>query len=179
MTELTVAEWEQVFRSMGRAPAWMTFSGGEPFLRKDLPDVILSAAEHCEPAVINIPTNGWFTKRIVEGVERICTGTPETQLVVNLSLDHHVPDRHDEIRAAKGSYPRLMDTLAGLRALGLPNLTIGSHTVVSNFNRDDFPDIAEGLALLKADSYIAEPAEERGELQTLGSGITPPGAAFA
>ena len=156
----------------------MTFSGGEPFLRRDLPDIIISATRICRPAIVNIPTNGWFTDRVVGGVERICTASPDTQLVVNLSVDHHVPERHDAIRGAKGSYVRLMDTLAGLRALGLPNLTVGVHTVVSNQNEHDFPAVALGLARLGADSYIAECAEERVELQTLGTGITPAGERF-
>ncbi len=171
--ELTAEEWERVFVSMGTAPTWMTFSGGEPFIRRDLPDIILSAIRHCEPAIVNIPTNGWYTKQILAGVEKICTTSPETQLVINLSFDHHVPERHDTLRGAPGSWPRLIDTLTGLRALNLPNLTVGCHTVVSDQNQEDFPEIAKGLAQLGADSYIAEPAEERVELQTIGSGITP------
>jgi MoaA/NifB/PqqE/SkfB family radical SAM enzyme len=176
--ELEADEWTRVFESVGRAPAWMTFSGGEPFLRGDLPDIILSATRICQPAIINIPTNGWFTDRVVRGAEKICKGSPETQLVINLSIDHHIPERHDEIRGAPGSWPRMMNTLAGLRALELPNLTVGVHTVVSDNNEADFPAIAEGLSKLGADSYIAEPAEERVELQTLDTGITPKAARF-
>lgn len=179
VTELTAEEWEQTFISMGDAPTWMTFSGGEPFIRGDLPDIILSAIRHCRPAIVNIPTNGWYVERVVAGVEKICTTSPETQLVINLSIDHHVPERHDVIRGAPGSWDRLMETYTGLRALNMPNLTVGIHTVVSDQNEDDFPDIARGLAHLGADSYIAEPAEERVELQTLETGITPQSAKFA
>jgi MoaA/NifB/PqqE/SkfB family radical SAM enzyme len=177
--ELDAGEWTKVFQSLGRAPAWMTFSGGEPFLRGDLPDIIGSAVEHCRPAIVNIPTNGWFTERVVAGVEKICTSHPDIQLVINLSVDHHIPERHDVLRGAAGSYDRLMNTLAGLRALGLENLTVGVHTVVSNANVADFPAISQGLSKLGADSYIAEPAEERVELQTMGTGITPGGSGFA
>jgi MoaA/NifB/PqqE/SkfB family radical SAM enzyme len=177
--ELDAGEWTKVFQSLGRAPAWMTFSGGEPFLRGDLPDIIGSAVEHCRPAIVNIPTNGWFTDRVVAGVEKICTTHPDIQLVINLSVDHHIPERHDVLRGAAGSYDRLMNTLAGLRALGLKNLTVGVHTVVSNANVSDFPAISQGLSKLGADSYIAEPAEERVELQTMGTGITPGGSGFA
>jgi MoaA/NifB/PqqE/SkfB family radical SAM enzyme len=177
--ELDADEWARVFASLGPAPAWMTFSGGEPFLRGDLPDIVLAAARTCRPAIVNIPSNGWFSDRVVRGVERICRGSPQTRLVINLSLDHDDPGRHDAIRGAPGSWDRLMTTLAGLRALGLPNLTVGCHTVVSRENDGDFPGVAEGLAALGADSYIVEPAEERVELQTLGAGITPPAARFA
>lgn len=178
VTELSLEEWTQVFRTIGPAPAWMTFSGGEPFLRGDLPEIILAAVEACRPAVVNIPTNGWFTKRVVSGVERLCKGAPDTQVVINLSFDHHDPSRHDEIRGAPGSYPRLLETLAGLRGLGLPNLTVGVHTVVSSENQDDFPAVARGLHELQADSYIAECAEERVELQTIDTGIGPRAEAF-
>ena len=179
VTELTADEWTEVFSSLGRAPVWMTFSGGEPFFRGDLADIILAATRICRPAVVNIPTNGWFTDRIVRGAERICRASPDTQLVVNLSLDHHLPARHDEIRGARGSWDRLQATLAGLHALALPNLTVGCHTVVSRENESDFPDVALGLAELGADSYIAECAEERVELQTMGTGISPGAAGFA
>jgi MoaA/NifB/PqqE/SkfB family radical SAM enzyme len=176
--ELEADEWTRVFESLGRAPAWLTFSGGEPFLRKDLPEIIVSAARICQPAIVNIPSNGWFTDRVVRGAEHICKNSPDTQLVINLSLDHHIPERHDTIRGAPGSYERLMATIAGLRSLELPNLTIGSHTVVSSSNEQDFPAVAHGLKKLGADSYIAEPAEERVELQTIGMGITPRAARF-
>src|SRR5581483_1120168 len=130
VVELSADEWGQVFRSLGRAPMWMTFSGGEPFLRKDLPDIIGSAIDNCRPSIVNIPTNGWFTRRVVEGVQRICTEHPDTQLVVNLSFDHHLPGRHDEIRGVAGSFEHLQATLAGLRDLRLGNLTVGCHTVI-------------------------------------------------
>ncbi len=176
--ELEAAEWAEVFASLGRAPAWMTFSGGEPFLRNELPDIILSAIAACRPAVVTIPTNGWFTKRVVNGAERICKASPDTQLKINLSIDHNDPHRHDEIRGAAGSWEKLMATLAGLRALQLPNLTVGVHTVISAQNDQDFPGIASGLSALRADSYIAECAEERVELGTMGSGISPKAERF-
>jgi MoaA/NifB/PqqE/SkfB family radical SAM enzyme len=177
--ELDVDEWSRVFASLGRAPAWLTFSGGEPFLRGDLPDIVLAGVRACRPAIVNIPSNGWFSDRVVRGAERICRASPDTQLVVNLSLDHHRPERHDAIRGAAGSWDRLMTTLAGLRSLRLPNLTVGCHTVVSTENDADFPAVAEGLAALDADSYIVEPAEQRVELQTLDAEIAPPADRFA
>jgi MoaA/NifB/PqqE/SkfB family radical SAM enzyme len=176
--ELEADEWTTVFRSLGRAPAWMTFSGGEPFLRGDLPDIILSAVEECRPAIVTIPTNGWFTKRVIAGAERICKGSPDTQLKINLSIDHNDPHRHDQIRGAAGSWERMMATLAGLRQIELPNLTVGVHTVVSRENDHDFPGVASGLAALRADSYIAECAEERVELGTMQAGISPKASRF-
>ncbi|MFA5785455.1 MAG: radical SAM protein [Actinomycetota bacterium] len=175
---MSLQEWDQIFSSIGHAPTWITFSGGEPFLRPDLPDLVASAIRHCRPALVNIATNGWFTDRIVSGVERIARSAPATQLVVNLSLDHHTPERHDAIRGASGAYAHLMATHAGLAGLGAANLTVGMHTVISQANQGEFPAIAQGIARLGADSFIAECAEQRVELRTMELRITPDPKAF-
>ncbi|HEX6525587.1 MAG TPA: hypothetical protein VF070_37090, partial [Streptosporangiaceae bacterium] len=69
--DLTFPEWDRVFESLGRAPYWFTFSGGEPTLRKDLPDLVASAYRHCRPGIINIPTNGIQHKVIPGRIERV------------------------------------------------------------------------------------------------------------
>ena len=53
--EMSVDEWRQVFRHLGRAPFYLTFTGGEPFLRADLDEMVIAGAEMCEPSVITIP----------------------------------------------------------------------------------------------------------------------------
>jgi MoaA/NifB/PqqE/SkfB family radical SAM enzyme len=170
--ELTAEEWDRVFASLGRAPQWFTFSGGEPFLRKDLPDIIESAWRRCRPRVVNIPTNGTYPERVIPAVERLCRALRRTQLVINVSLDA-IGDRNDVIRGLRGDYEKASETFRALKALALPNLTVGLHSVVSRHNVGEFPAIADALMALGPDQYIAEPAEERIELQTIGTGITP------
>jgi len=175
--ELTVEEWDRAFAALGRAPVWFTFSGGEPFLRKDLPDIIEAAWRRCRPKVVNIPTNGTYGDRVVAGVQRLSPVLQGTQLVINVSLDA-VGERNDVIRGLPGDYAKATDTLRRLKELRLPNLTVGLHSVISSHNVRDFPAIADTLMAMKPDQYIAEPAEERVELQTIGTGITPKPADF-
>ena len=69
-----------------------------------------------------------------------------------------------------------METYAALRGLKreYSNLTLGVHTVISNFNIDKFPELCEYVSReLRPDSFITEIAEERVELDTVGLGITP------
>lgn len=177
VVELNAEEWDKVFRSLGRSVMWFTFSGGEPFLRRDLVTIIESAWRRCRPRVINIPTNGTFPERVVPGVERLAKSLLGTQLVINVSLDA-VGERNDEIRGYKNDYELATRTFRELKALRASNLTVGIHSVVSTHNVHDFPKIADALMALGPDHYIAEPAEERVELQTIGTGITPSGAEF-
>src|SRR6201984_1471144 len=173
--DLTVPEWDRVFESLGRSPYWFTFSGGEPTLRKDLPEMVASAYRHCRPGIINIPTNGIQHKVIPGRVERVLEAAPKSEGIINLSLDG-VGCKHDEIRGVRGNWSHSLSTYAALKALKShhKNLTLGVHTVISNFNVDSFPELCEYVQTqLKPDSFITEIAEERVELDTVGLGITP------
>jgi MoaA/NifB/PqqE/SkfB family radical SAM enzyme len=67
-----------------------------------------------------------------------------------------------------------------LKALKRPNLTVGIHSVISRFNVDHFPELHEYVTeRLQPDSFISEIAEERVELGTIGTGITPRSAEYA
>ncbi|HKV57334.1 MAG TPA: radical SAM protein, partial [Ktedonobacteraceae bacterium] len=174
--DFTIEEYEKTFESVGHAAYWFTFSGGEPTLRKDLPEMVGAAYRHCRPGVINIPTNGIQDKIIPERVERVLQAAPGSEVIINLSLDG-VGVKHDIVRGVKGNFERAMRTYAGLKALKgrYKNFTLGVHTVISNFNVDEFENIYAFVRdELKPDSFISEIAEERVELDTVGMGITPP-----
>lgn len=173
--DLTLDEWDRVFESMGDAPYWFTFSGGEPTLRKDLPEMVESAYRHCRPGIINIPTNGIQDRVIPVRIERVLQVAPKSQVIINLSIDG-VGLQHNEIRGVRNNWSRAMSTYRSLKQLQgtYKNLTLGIHTVISNFNVDSFPALCEYVQReLKPDSYITEIAEERVELDTVGLGITP------
>jgi len=173
--DLTLPEWDRVFESLGKTPYWFTFSGGEPTLRKDLPDMVASAYRHCRPGIINIPTNGIQDKVIPGRIERVLQAAPGSEVIINLSLDG-VGLKHNEIRGVWNNWSRAMSTYASFKELKkrYKNLTLGVHTVISNFNVDSFPELVEYVqGELKPDSFITEIAEERVELDTVGLGITP------
>jgi MoaA/NifB/PqqE/SkfB family radical SAM enzyme len=96
-------------------------------------------------------------------------------VIINLSLDG-VSLKHDEVRGVRDNWAHAMNTYAALKELKkrYSHLTVGIHTVISNFNVDWFPELCEYVQReLKPDSYITEIAEERVELDTVGLGITP------
>jgi MoaA/NifB/PqqE/SkfB family radical SAM enzyme len=177
--DLTLAEWDQVFARLGRAPVYLTLTGGEPFLRRDLDELVISAYRHCRPAMITIPTNGLLSERIAERVARMCAECPDTQIGINLSLDG-IGEEHDAARGVPGNWEKSLRTWALLKELRArhSNLILSIHTVISRSNQDHFRAIYDGLRSLEPDSYITEVAEERVELDTVGWGITPDAGAY-
>ena len=122
--ELSLDEWRRIFESVGGSPFWVTISGGEPFLRTDIIDIVTSLYDQCAPAIINIPTNGLLDHRIPEIVEAIALHCKKAQIVINLSIDG-IGERHDLIRGVKGNYAKALATFKGLKGLDMQNLSIG------------------------------------------------------
>jgi len=170
--ELTVEEWDRIFGSIGRSVTWLTISGGEPFLRTDIGQIAEAACRRCRPRVINIPTNGTFPDRVAAAVPGIARALGRGNLIINVSLDG-VGVENDQIRGFPGDDRLATETIERLKGLRLANLSIGIHSVISRHNVHRFPEIADHLIALQPDQYIVEVAEERKELLTIGSGITP------
>ena len=170
--ELSLEEWDKVFQSMGDTPFWFTISGGEPFMNKDIVETAQSIYKHCHPGIINIPTNSLMHKIIQPKVATMCETCPDTQFIINLSLDG-VGDKHDHIRGIVGNFEKFEANYRALRELDYPNLSIGIHSVISRFNVDDMHELYDYAFGLKPDSYITEIAEQRVELDTVGISITP------
>jgi MoaA/NifB/PqqE/SkfB family radical SAM enzyme len=150
----------------------MTLSGGEPFLREDLVDICKLIYKHNRPKIINIPTNGLLTDKIIESVKELTKFCKKSQLIVNLSIDG-IAEQHDELRGVKGNYAKALKTYKALKEIKAKNLTVGIHTVISKFNVKSFPAIVDHLMILHPDSYITEIAEQRQELATMGEDISP------
>ena len=176
--ELSLEEWVKIFQSLKKTPFWVTISGGEPFLYKDIEALVGSLYDNCRPSIINIPTNGILYERIPIIVRRIASHCIKSQIVINLSIDE-IEEKHDTIRGVPGNYRKALKTYAALKAIDAQNLTVGIHTVISKFNVRRVPQIYDHLRALNPDSYVTEIAEERVELNTIGTEIAPEYSAYA
>lgn len=170
--ELTLEEWRNVFKGLGKNVFWATISGGEPFLRQDLYEIVCALYDHCRPSVINIPTNGILIDKIPGIAYKISKYCNNSQIVINVSIDD-IEKRHDNIRGVPGNFEKAVNVFRNLKKIDSQNLSAGIHTVISGFNVKRIKQISDYMLDLNPDSYITEIAEERVELDTVGSGITP------
>lgn len=125
-------------------------TGGEPFLREDLPDLlrwICQAKPDRFPGLrtVAITTNGILNERILQFVREV-VGPMQAlgiDLVLACGMDA-VGELHDRIRNFPGAWDRLNATLAGLRTLreGHPNLVLGIKTTIVPLNVNELPNIA-------------------------------------
>lgn len=177
--DLKLEEIEKIFASM-KPVYFFNMSGGEPFLRKDLPDIVRLACKYLKPRVIHTPTNAIMTDRIVEYTEQILKMIreeydPTVPFTVKPSIDG-VGALHDEIRGVKGNFEKLLKTIEGLKKLEekYDNFHLELGTVISNFNINHLDEIEDFVHTLGIESYRNEVAECRTEFFNLSDPITPP-----
>lgn len=138
--ELTLEEIDKLTRTLPPIRL-LLISGGEPFLRKDLPELVRLYFERCHFFSVAIPSNGWAAAPIVEQVKRICDISPDLALGVSISLDGFGP-LHERIRRLPGLFEKALQTLRSLIALASrrPNLTIGVTTIFMRDNQAELPE---------------------------------------
>jgi MoaA/NifB/PqqE/SkfB family radical SAM enzyme len=93
---------------------WVSFGGGEPFLRKDLPELARAFGRH-GLRHLAIPTNGLVEGWQHETVERILAENPDTFLSVSVSFDGP-PEVHDAIRQVRGGHARSVASVRAYKA---------------------------------------------------------------
>ncbi len=170
--ELTLNEYREVFKTLRRVPRWVTLTGGEPFIRKDLVEIMNALARHVAPDAVTVATNAFYTDRVLSFARSAVRENPGIKFVVNLSLDGIGP-AHDKIRGLPGSFDRVIETFQLLKDLGIENMRVGFHTVISVFNAKNVLDLMEYAKVFGPDHHRFEVAQSRAELNVRNEELAP------
>lgn len=141
--ELPISAVQKIAQSMMPLPQ-LLLSGGEPFLRRDLDDIVRVFYEYAGTRQISIPTNATLPDNISLAVQRMLEKCPNVYLNINISLDGLGSD-HDRSRAFSGCFERIHETyrqLANLRRKH-PRLTINFLTVIKRDNAAKIREIVD------------------------------------
>jgi Fe-coproporphyrin III synthase len=114
--ELTLDEITE-FAKKNNYFKWVGLTGGEPFLRSDLVEIVEAFRSYSKGLyMVAMPTNSLSNgEMITKKVERMLEmGMP--RVIMTLSLDGY-RDLHDRIRGTKGNFDRVMDLAGRLHEL--------------------------------------------------------------
>jgi MoaA/NifB/PqqE/SkfB family radical SAM enzyme len=144
--DLTFEQLEKVSRTMPQiTDLWL--SGGEPTLRRDVPEIIDTFVHNNKVNRVIIPTNGLIKSRVYEIVERALDGHPELELYLNIALDGY-GKTHDEIRGVPGNWEKTLDCIASLYPLKeryAHRFRLNVNTVVCADNYTEIEKLSEFL----------------------------------
>ncbi|MDT5157292.1 MAG: hypothetical protein QOH51_1649 [Acidobacteriota bacterium] len=168
--QMKTHEIQKISETMGGNLGVLILAGGEPFTRKDLPEIVRAFYENNKLESVYLMSNGQIQKRIMPDVTRILQECPNLNVAVALGIDG-LKDQHEKIRQKPGSWDIAIDTARQLQAIKreYPRLDIQTCTCFMNTNQDTIFDWYDFLKYeLRPDkvnfNYIRPPSADPKEL---------------
>jgi radical SAM protein with 4Fe4S-binding SPASM domain len=128
--ELNTSQWKEVIDCLSQIGIFiLTFTGGEPTLREDLPELLQYAQN--KGMVTGLITNG----RKLKDKEYVKTLEEAGLDFVQVTLESHQPKIHDLMTAAKGSWK---ETVAGIKNAAQSQIYVTTNTTLSKYNAPEF-----------------------------------------
>jgi radical SAM protein with 4Fe4S-binding SPASM domain len=145
--ELSTAQWKAVIDRLSDVGVFIvTFTGGEPTLRDDLPELLLYAQN--KGMVTGLISNGrrLKDKTYVEILEKAGLD------FVQVTLESHKPEVHDKMTNAIGSW---RDTVEGIRNAAQTQIYVSTNTTLSRHNAADFLSSMDFIKSLDVNAFGA------------------------
>src|SRR5579864_6074900 len=169
--QMTTREIERISETLGGNLGVLILAGGEPFTRKDLPEIARAFYKNNKLESVYITSNGQIQKRIFPDVVRMLEECPNLNVTVALGIDG-LKEQHDKIRQKQGSWDIVIDTARELQTMKkeYPQLDVQSCTCFMHSNQDTIFEWYDFLKYeLKPDkinfNLIRPPAADPQELE--------------
>lgn len=105
---------------------FINLTGGEPFVREDLEEIVEECYRHTDRIVIS--TSGWYDERVIAIAKKF------PKIGVRISIEG-LSETNDDLRGRSGGFDRGLRTLLTLKDMGLKDIGFGC--TVSNHNSSD------------------------------------------
>ena len=167
-TELSFDQVKLVFQKIPKFDVFR-ISGGEPFLRSDVSDVVNFVDKNNKPSMIHFTTNGVLRQNIIRNFEKF--KNPK-KIHIKVSIDG-TNNRHDYVRGVNGTFDQVMKTIESLIIMRKKmKFHLGvNHAIVNETDINDYQKLKEILMTDKIPIYptIANTSEKSLYNKGLGS----------
>jgi len=146
--EMCSDDYTPFFESVSHDLFWLGLTGGEPFLKDDLVDIIhLAASKSRKLHILELTTNGFSERTIEKKVNAILEDADIPFITVGVSLDGP-PLTHNYMRGRKEAWSRAIATYKTLCEISSfhPNLSPHISYTISRQNAGGFQDFLKALA---------------------------------
>jgi len=120
-----------VYGRLPRSLRYVNLSGGEPFLRADLPEIVRTVRRACPRSQIIISSNGLNTCRIVAMMKAARQSAGRVGIAISIDGIGAV---HDRIRGVPGAFKRASATVQALKSVGVRGIRIAFTGVGPNLS---------------------------------------------
>jgi MoaA/NifB/PqqE/SkfB family radical SAM enzyme len=113
--ELTIEEIGKIASKMGHLKT-LTITGGEPFLRNDIVDIVGEFYRKNGLQYASIHTNGMFKERAVSAISDCLEKYPKLNIIFCTSIDGQ-EEEHNKFRDSKNSFTLAVDTVKEIESI--------------------------------------------------------------
>lgn len=134
--ELSAEQWASMFAGLD-ALIHLTITGGEPFMRKDIVELVRGLVQSARVPRISINTNGFLTDTIMPVMETLVKELRSVEIALAVSIDG--PEAiHDSLRGVPGSFRAARETVRRAAVLRdhTPRFSVRTCSVVCRENAD-------------------------------------------
>ena len=139
---------DEISRMSAHIPAMQRvhLGGGEPFTRVDIAELAVRVSNQWKAGVVCIPTNGWFTDRIVGGMHHF-GAHGRGNLRLHFSINSADPEEMDRFTQLKGSFARWRRSIDAALELSraYPRITVVALATFNEYNQHDFKTLIDFL----------------------------------
>jgi radical SAM protein with 4Fe4S-binding SPASM domain len=162
--ELSTQEWFKILDDLWKIGIpHIVFTGGEPTLRDDLPELIRHAEANGQITGIN--TNG----RKLQDKAYLKTLVDAGLDHVQITFESHIPEIHDQMVCHAGAW---QETVAGLKNAVASSLYVMTNTTMLTLNKAAIPDTLEFLGQLGLKTIGLNALIYSGHGATVGTGLS-------
>lgn len=146
--ELSVDEIGKFSKTIGPL-IQLSLTGGEPFLRDDLPRIAELFIRNTKARYITIPTNASLTAKMVDFINEVLPKNPCSYFRIAFSIDG-IGDSHDQSRGHKGAWGKIVESYNAVSPLRekYDNLVLDANAI---FNKNTENTILSTLETLHED----------------------------
>ncbi len=109
----------EIYKKLPSSLEMVDLTGGEPFLRNDIPEIVGVVRAACPKARILITTNGFLPEKIKKQIAAIVKNDPK--IAFRLSLDGW-GKTHEKVRGIPNAFEKVMETVNILKEHGVSDV---------------------------------------------------------
>lgn len=140
--ELTLDEIRKFIRKLRTSLKNVNLTGGEPFLRRDLYEIVQEYFNSTNINSVYITSNGFFVDKMLKLANDFIKNKKynRKKIIFSISIDN-IPDKHDKNRRIKGLFNQAMDAYHKLKDLNNKRIIVNVNLCVTPENCEDIESI--------------------------------------
>lgn len=116
--EMSIEQIKKMTLTLGKSLQHVNLTGGEPFLRNDIFEIIKAYFDNAKVNSILINTNGSYPKRINNFLDDLNNNYQNKRIILQFSIDSY-PNDHDRIRKIPGLFEKTMESYNLVKKKGI------------------------------------------------------------